>query len=150
MEYDTTNENAEVNQQAAASTQPEENGNSQQAGKTFTQEEVNRIIQERLNREKNKTDTSDKYQAREQELIARENTLACKEYLSEKKLPKEMLEVFGADEVDKFKIKVDKLLEAFPQIIEPIHNPVTTTTGVHSGGHQNYKSIDATRKAFGL
>ena len=43
-------------QQPAATTQPEENGTPAE-GKTFTQEEVNQIVRERLAREKAKAES---------------------------------------------------------------------------------------------
>ena len=52
-------------------------------GKTFSQEDVNRIVGERLAKEKAKNESD--WQQREQDLQRRELQMTAKEYLSEKK-----------------------------------------------------------------
>lgn len=65
-----------------SSTQPEDNGGD---GRTFTQAEVNRIIADRLARERSKQEpTAEEQRARE--LDARENRLKCREYLDQHQL----------------------------------------------------------------
>lgn len=90
-------------------TQPEENGI--QSEKTFTQDEVNRIVSERLSRERAKAETPDNNDiaAREADLKRRENTFNCKEYLINEKLPQELLDVFSIDDIEKFKNNVEKI-----------------------------------------
>lgn len=56
-------------------------------GKTFTQDDVNRIVQERLAKEKAKNSGEADFAKREQELARRELHMAAKELLSEKGLP---------------------------------------------------------------
>ena len=104
----------ENTQSQGATTQPEASGNQAQ-GKTFTQEEVNNIVRERLARERAKAESSQPDQ-REQDLTARENALSCREYIAEKKYPKELLELFPTDNAEQFKASVDKLLKIFPQL----------------------------------
>lgn len=66
-------------------------------GKTFTQDEVNRIVSERLNKEKGKinADREAEYSKREQELNTRELKISARETLSEKNMPSELLDVLN-------------------------------------------------------
>lgn len=73
MENETNN--TTVAQEQLEATQPEEN--STQAEKTFTQEEVNKIVSERLAREKSKTEAI--YTQAMNDIEARENAIAEKE-----------------------------------------------------------------------
>lgn len=61
--------------------------------KTFTQDDVNRIVQERLAKEKAKSSGEADFAKREQELAQRELHMTAKELLSEKGLP---VQLFGA------------------------------------------------------
>lgn len=85
-------------------TQPAENGN-QGGGKMFTQQEVDRILKERLARERAKAAPQEPTEAekREKDLTARENRLSCREYLLENSLPKELLDVLDTSDVAKFR-----------------------------------------------
>lgn len=119
---------------------------TQQAGqageRTFTQEDVNRIVQERLARAK----ISNEPDERELALQARENALYVSEKIVENGLPKEIAEEFkGMD-----KATIDKCIKIIAPYVkkagEPIRNPVASTgdAGVSSAG-------DAfIRKAMGL
>lgn len=73
------------NMNTAANTQPEGNGSGVQS--TFTQEDVNRIVSERLARERAKNEPTEETK-REQALQAREAKLECREYIAEKGYPK--------------------------------------------------------------
>lgn len=81
--------------------------------RTFTQEEVNRIVSERLAREREKMAPSEADQ-REKELTAREAALACKEYINAKGYPAALLEVLDTSDAERFKGAVKKLLQLFP------------------------------------
>ena len=70
---------------------PEENGGSSE--KMFTQDDVNRIVSERLAREREKLTQQPKEDEREQALKARENKLDCRDYLDAKKYPAALLDV---------------------------------------------------------
>lgn len=102
-------ENANDTQSMNTATQPEENG-----GRTFTQEEVNKIISERLARERSRaaSETSKEVEQRMSELDARENRLACKEYVSDNGLPAELLEVIDTSNTEEFIAKAEKLYDA--------------------------------------
>ena len=66
-------------------------GNTETVEKTFTQDEVNRIIGERLAKEKTKGEAD--FGKREQELLQREMAVRAKEVLAERGLPKDLAEV---------------------------------------------------------
>lgn len=74
------NENNTAAQQTNAD--PAVNGESKQ-GRTFTQEEVNQIVSNRLAQERAKGEPTEA-EKRESEIAAREAALACREYISQK------------------------------------------------------------------
>ena len=111
--------NTEMNGGAGANTHPEGNGAQTAESKLFTQEEVNKIISERLQRERTKAEPSEQ-ERRESDLKARENRLACREYLIENKYSHELLEILDTADVERFKGSVDKLTELFPNIREDL------------------------------
>ncbi len=124
MENNTNN-----NAQNSATTQPEGNG-APGGERTFTQEEVNRIVSERLARERAKTEPTEE-EKRLADLKARESKITCNEYLAATGYSKEvsagMLEMFDTSDAEKFKKNVEKLIKTFPAIIEPISNPTAPT-----------------------
>lgn len=76
--------------------------------KTFTQEEVNRIIQERLSREKGRAD-HENLEEREKNILQREQKLACREYVLEKGYDADLVDILDTSNVDEFKGRADKL-----------------------------------------
>lgn len=118
---------------------------TQQAGqtgeRTFTQEDVNRIVQERLARAK----TSSEPDERELELQRRENAVYVSEQIAANGLPKELVDEFKG--MDKATIdKCMKIIAPFAKkAAEPIHNPVGPI-GNHPVGNEDA----AIRKAMGL
>lgn len=102
----------------------------QKQGRTFTQEEVNQIVSDRLARERSKNEPSPT-EKKEQELAAREARLACVEYITEKKYPKSLLEIFSTSDADAFKGSVEKLLKAFPNISNNGPGITVSTGGEH-------------------
>lgn len=110
--------------QTAAATQPE--GNGAQSERTFTQEEVNRIVSERLSRERAKAEPTEE-EKRLAEISAREAKVACNEYLTGKgyteAVKRGMLDMFDTSNAEQFQKNVEKLLATFPAIVEPIANP---------------------------
>lgn len=113
--------------------------NSDQGEKTFTQEDVNRIVQERLARTKQGNNPSEK----ELELQQRETAIYVKEQIIEKGLPNELCDSLkGLD-----KETADKCIQIIAPYIkkasEPILNAVAPTSGNNAEG-------DAIRKAMGL
>lgn len=122
--------------------------------KTFTQDEVNRIVSERLQREKEKSGAS--LDEREKDLAKREFNLKAKEILDQKKLPHTLLEALNTESEEAF----NKSLEVLEQCIsdklkgdkitgtEPGGTVRVNSGGAHgSGGSSEDGSI---RKAMGL
>lgn len=98
-------------------TQPE--GNGAELGKTFTQEDVNRIVSERLARERDKyviEHPKDPMEEREKNLQARESRIDCHDYVNEKGYNKAILDILDTSNVERFKQQIDKLAELFPDI----------------------------------
>lgn len=114
----------ENNNNAAANSNVNTEVNNSPAGanagteKTFTQEEVNNIVQERLARERAKNEPTPA-ELREKELTARENKMSCKEYIAEQKYPSELLDLFDTADMEQFKGNVEKMKELFPSIFMP-------------------------------
>lgn len=108
---DQTN-NQDINQQPT--TQPADNGN-QGSKKMFTQEEVNSIVRDRLAREraKNSPQEPTEEERRMNDITARENKLACREYVMEQGLPSQLLDVLDTSNHEEFKNKVAALSELF-------------------------------------
>lgn len=93
-------------EQPPATPTPEETGDS--GKKLFTQEEVNRIVSERLARERAKGGPSPA-QTREDQLNAREARLDCREYLDAQGYPRQLLELFDTADAGAFRAAVDRL-----------------------------------------
>lgn len=83
------------------------------AGKMFTQEEVNKIVSERLARDREKRSTQQQEDERETALKARESKLDCREYLTEKKYPVELIDILDTYDVNKFKAVADQLQQIY-------------------------------------
>lgn len=110
-----------------------------QEQKTFTQEDVNRIVQERLARVKTQSEPDQK----ELELQQREANIYAHEQVIGKGLPSELAESLkGLD-----KATIDKCIEIVApyakKAAEPILNPVGRISGYDAAG-------DAIRQAMGL
>ena len=93
-------------------TQPADNGD-QDSKKMFSQEEVNKIVSERLARDREKRSTQQQEDTKELSLKARESKLDCREYLSEKKYPAELLDILDTSDVEKFKAAADKIQSVY-------------------------------------
>lgn len=100
--------------------------------KTFTQEEVNNIVQERLARERAKTEPSP-LDLREKELVARESAMTCREYIAEKNYPKELLDLFDTTDQEAFQKNVEKMAELFPSVFTPPGKVPIFTRGIGKG-----------------
>ena len=116
-------------------------------GKTFTQDEVNQIVADRLARERSKAEPkADPLAAREQQLADRENDLKCRELVnSNTHYPSQLLDLIDTHDFDTFKNSADKWLEAFPGIAGDSPTGVTVCTG---GDLSNPPSEDPIGAAF--
>lgn len=83
--------NMNQNQNADPAANEETGGNN----KTFTQEDVNRIVSERLAKEKAKSSGDADFAKREQELVRRELRMTAKEMLSAKNLPVQLFDALN-------------------------------------------------------
>ena len=104
-----------IDQNGQQPTTPTLEASGGQGERTFTQEEVNRIVADRLARERAKAEPSPADE-REQALKAREAKLDCREYLNAQGYPAALLDVLDSSDTAKFKAAVDKLVKAFPAI----------------------------------
>ena len=98
----------------------EEKESARSTGKTFTQEEVNRIISDRLKRAKlDQTAPPDELEAAKAKLeqirgeIASGKQALARLYLAERKLPETLLEYFDSSDMDAFKAKVESFSKEF-------------------------------------
>ena len=98
----------------------EEKESARSTGKTFTQEEVNRIISDRLKRAKlDQTAPPDELEAAKAKLeqirgeIASGNRALARLYLAERKLPETLLKYFDSSDMDAFKAKVESFSKEF-------------------------------------
>lgn len=106
-----------INKDGQQPTTPTPEASGGQGGeRTFTQEEVNRIVADRLARERAKAEPSPADE-REQALKAREARLDCREYLDTQGYPSALLDVLDSSDTAKFKAAVEKLVKAFPALI---------------------------------
>ena len=117
---DTSEQNRE---QVSVNATPAETGGKSQNEKqprTFTQDEVNQIVSDRLARERAKNTESEgsPIDEREQALTTRENALRCQEFINENvsRYPRELLKALDTSNFDSFKTQADKFLEVFPMI----------------------------------
>lgn len=79
----------------------------EQHGKTFTQDDVNRIVQERLNKERAKTENE--YIEREKEIAHREFLLDARKELNDRGYPESLLDALNATDADSLKKSLDIL-----------------------------------------
>lgn len=98
----------------------------------FTQDDLNRIVGERLARAKRETATDE----REAALRAKEARLDCREYLSDKKYPVELLDILPTADVEAFKGSVERLAGLFqsmedtgPTITVDLTAPLGSSSG---------------------
>lgn len=79
--------------------------------KTFSQEDVNRIVGERLAKEKAKGEAE--FSKREQELVKRELRMAAKESLSSKGLPAELLDALNCSDQETMEKSIATIEKVF-------------------------------------
>ena len=121
---DINTQNTDIQQPQQPNADPAETGENK--GKLFTQDEVNRIVSERLNREREKAAQAaaqaaepapdDDTARRRAELTEAENRIKCKEFLLDNKHPAALLDLYDTKDFEAFKSHVEKLLKAFPLI----------------------------------
>lgn len=113
--------------------------------KTFTQEEVNKLISERVARVK--SDKEQEYNTKLAELTQKELNLKAREILSNKGLPDSLLNVVNCPDIDTFSNNIDTLMD-YINTIEPVRGYVPgngVPPEIAAGA-----SEDSLRGAFGL
>ncbi|WKY46538.1 DUF4355 domain-containing protein [Eubacteriaceae bacterium ES3] len=113
-------------------------------GKTFSQEQVNEIIKERLGKEKEKTQRQ--YEAMEQEFKQKELNLKAKEILSEKGLSHDLLSVIKFEDEKGLTDALAVIEKASGHINPPMFT--MSTAGSHDGEFSGVP--DKVREAMGL
>lgn len=108
-------------------------GVSGASGKLFTQDDVNRIVSERLARGRADRDKPSPEDEREKALKAREARLDCRDYLDSKKLPAALLEILDCSDVERFKAAVGVAVEKFPSIARADEVPPPYAAGTGTG-----------------
>jgi len=108
-----------------------------ESGKLFTQQDVNRIVSERLAQDRADRAPSPADE-REQALRAREARLDCRDYLDSKKYPAALLDVLDTGDVEKFKAAVDTMIGKFPAIAYADEVPPPYAAGTGTGGNHVY------------
>lgn len=125
-------------------TQPADNGNSG-GEKMFTQEDVNKIVSERLARDRESRAAQQQNDERETALKAREETLDCREFVKEQGYPEDLLDLLDTSNSESFKKTVEKLADVFgyklPRFVYP---PKFAATG----GSRPQEVNDPIRDAF--
>lgn len=81
--------------------------------KTFTQDDVNRIVQERLAKEKAKNSGEADFAKREQELAQRELYMTAKELLSEKGLPVQLFDALNCTDKETMEKSISTIETVF-------------------------------------
>lgn len=122
--------------------------NLTEGNKTFSQEDVNRIIQERLAKEKQKGQEA--LTAREQELAAKEYRLDATAVLREKGLPDELADMIKADSVEEFSKNVEAIVGLIGNRKETEEPQVIATGSVIGAIGGIGRGTDPIRDAFGL
>lgn len=122
--------------------------NLTEGNKTFSQEDVNRIIQERLAKEKQKGQEA--LTAREQELAAKEYRLDATAILREKGLPDELADMIKAGSVEEFSKNVETIVGLIGNRKETEEPQVIATGSVIGAISGIGTEADPIRKAFGL
>lgn len=121
-----------------------------QQGKTFSQDDVNRIVQERLSKERAKTESG--FAEREKELARREFALDARKELSDRGYPEDLLDALNATDANSLKKSLD-ILDSYMKEhgaaktdskLEQKKARFTVPTRLHESG------VDDIRQAMGL
>ena len=110
----------------------------------FTQEQVDKIISERLKkqRESEQKKARQEIEAKEADIKAREFKLSCKEYLINNNKPLELLDVIKAETLEEFENNVEKVYKSvgFKKFVAPLAN-LETRSNYSVNGFEDTKHI---------
>lgn len=121
-------------------------------GKTFTQDEVNRIVQERLAKEKSKVTSNgeEELNKRAAELDLRERKLTAREKLRENGLPDYLVDALNMNTDDDFQKSMEAILKMKGETGSNEPKPVRKGNLIGMVQSMGTKVEDPTRTAFGL
>lgn len=131
------------------------NNNPEAGERTFSQDDVNRILGERLSKEKTKMDAAfaereKQFAEREQELANREALIELKEQLKEKGLPAELLPVLNVTDKKALETALDALKSYVDNQIN-VKGYKVIENRLHTGSHDINDGITTKlRKAMNL
>lgn len=120
---------------------------TQQNGKTFTQDDVNRIVQERLAKERSKGNDNNELTKRAAELDLRERKLTAREKLKENGLPDYLVDALNMNTDDDFQKSMEAILKMKGETgAQP--NPIGIFSPIGAVGDS--AGADPIKSAFGL
>lgn len=119
-------------------------------GKTFTQEDVNRIVQERLAKEKSKGNGDDELNKRAAELDLRERKLTAREKLRENGLPDYLVDALNMNTDEDFQKSMEAILKMKGETGNNEPKPIKRGHLIGMVQSMGTKVDDPTRVAFGL
>lgn len=134
---------------------PEETGGNGE--RMFTQSEVNRIVSDRLAREREKAEPKEDeretaLRAREKAVEAREARYKCEDYLAEMKVDEkfraDILSAIDTSDFDKFKAAADILGKYFVPKTVTVSNCHPANPPMNCGGGIDAKIADAFKPKF--
>ncbi len=140
---------ADLQNTSAEGTQTSTEG-TQQSEKTFTQEDVNRIVQERLAKERSKGtgNSDDEITKRAAELDQRERKIKAREELSKNGLPDYLVDALNINTDEDLQKSMEAIIKMKGETGEQPHivGKFSPIGNVGAAGSPN----DPIRKAFGL
>lgn len=119
-------------------------------GKIFTQEDVNRIVQERLAKEKSKGNGDDELNKRAAELDLRERKLTAREKLRENGLPDYLVDALNMNTDEDFQKSMEAILKMKGETGNNEPKPIKRGHLIGMVQSMGTKVDDPTRVAFGL
>lgn len=119
-------------------------------GKTFTQDDVNRIVQERLAKERSKGSNNEDLERRAAELDLRERKLNAVTKLREKGLPDYLADALNMNTDDDFDKSIEAILKMKGETGNGIGQPVVIGRINPIGVVKNSSNDSDLRGAFGL
>lgn len=142
----------EENIQSTANEQ--EDTTTQETGKNFSQEDVNKIVNERLARERKKyasmfqdDERSTELEERERNLTIRERKLDCKELFKEKGLPCGLMDLVNYNSKEEYEKSISLIEESFRESLEHSVNNRLRGNGAPRMG-MSVAGGDVIRQAF--
>lgn len=133
-----------------ASLEGTEAGTEGTQGKTFTQEDVNRIVQERLAKERSKGNSNEELDRRAAELDQRERRLSAVEELRKNGLPDYLVDALNIGTAEELKNSIGIISKMKGETAAAEPDPVVIGTGNPIGTIRKGGGDADFRAAFGL